>query len=308
VQPQIVGSGIPAPDCVTYLRNALYYWDGARFCRLVTGSFEPENLSTTIPYTSGQVALGNATRMRAQGGNFLYATNSNIINGVQPAQELLTDVVMFVCDVPGGSVTLVYDDDATGFIGEYAWMKWNNFTPSCALIKFGNGPTTSGSPATDPQRLFVVPSVSFGAFTVAQFGADAGIDQPSTTDISWYIQSGFSGLNTPSLTKWLHRLLLSLEATPGVGLYADVFTSGYQNGSVITIQSAERIYFENTAAIGGAGTSNVSQVTIASFQPALIGYSFLIKLQYAPTPGASNEFGMIVTGITADYIENAFTP
>jgi len=309
IEPQVLKSGIPAPDCVTVMNNALYYWDGAKFNRLVSGAYNPENIGAPIAYSAGQVAIGNQTQMRVVGGNFLYQTNNNIIGQTLPQQELLTNCVFFVCsapNLPNGSVCLVYDDDASQFIGAYAWNKWQYLAPATGLVPFGNGPTTSGTPATDPQRLFtIVPVGNASHVDVYEFGYDAAIDKPTVTSIPWFVQTGWITQGTPALIKVLHRIKVQFEATGGIQfLPLEVYSGGAWSGSGVQLFSVATPVLPLTQTPPYAGVN--AQEIIATLAPQLRGNSFMLNLTYVPGSGVEDSF--VLTGIVLDTLEEPFTP
>ena len=301
VQPAVKGSGVPGPGCVTRLNNALGYWDGSEFRRLAVGSFDPEPIGKTIPLTSGQVAQGSQAIIRATAGRFLVATHFNdTFAPVGPVteQELLTNVMLFAVDVGNGvaDTVLVYDDDSSQTIGNYAWAPWTGWTVA-AWVSFGGGPTASGN-TLDLPALYFIPPPGAGKLVVNRVGADAGAD--SGAAIPWLAQTGWIDLGTAALTKDLHRIQLDLEATPGAVIAARVIASGPVNGVAQTVYPPVNLEFPPT--VGTAATES-AQALLVGLKPALRGYKFLLTLTES-SPESTYE----VTGALADCVTNSFLP
>ena len=307
VQPAIFGTGVPAPGCATLTHNnTIIYWDGGKFYRLSVGAFQPEFIGRTIPLTSGKVAKGNSALMRVVSGDFpvkAFLNNNYSAPGTATDTEIFTNVVLFAYDSGNGvaDTILVYDDDASNAVGNYAWSTWSGFTVE-AFIPFGSGEDTAQTTA-DGSSLFWIPkTIPAELLTLNEYGVDPAIDafNVSPAGIPWLAQTGWDALGTPALTKDLHRLLLDAEANPGVNFACKITASGPVNGTAQTVYPSFTIEFPPT--VGTAG-SEANQTLIGKINPSLRGYKYLFAFS---EPGGDCSFE--IAGVLADCITNPFTP
>jgi hypothetical protein len=307
VQLAINGTGIPAPGCATLTHNnTIIYWDGGKFYRLSVGAFAPEFIGRTIPLTSGKVSKGNAALMRVVSGDFpvkAFLNNNYSAPGAATDTEILTNVVLFAYDSGSGvaDTVLVYDDDASNFIGNYAWSTWSGFTVQ-AFIPFGSGEDAAQT-AADGSALFWIPNTPAGnPLTLNEYGVDPALDafNVAPAGIPWLAQTGWDALGTPALTKDLHRLLLDAEANPGANFACKITASGPVNGTAQTVYPSVNIEFPPT--VGTAG-SEANQTLIGKINPALRGYKYLFAFS---EPGGNCSFE--IAGVLADAITNPLTP
>lgn len=303
VQPALTGTGIPAPGCATLLNNTIIYWDGSKFNRLSPGATLPELIGRTIPLTSGRISNGNPKLMRAASGDFTIKT---LLNNVYAAPgggsdtTVFSNVALFACDAGNGraDAILAYDDDASTFIGNYAWSVWNGLTVE-AFIPFGNGEKTSQI-ATDPPTLFWIPNLQSN-IAVYQYGAHATLDAFNgglPLGISWFAQTAWDSLGTASLIKEAHRLLLDAESNPGAKFVCSVTASGPVNGQAQTVYPPQIVVFPTAVGVDG---NELNQTLVARVNPFLKGFKFLFAFS---EPG--NNVGFELAGVLVDSIEQAF--
>jgi len=309
VQLALNGTGIPAPGCAALTHNnTIIYWDGAKFYRLTVGAFIPEYIGRTIPLTSGAVANGNPNLMRAVSGDFPVLTTldnsypGGVVVNPNVGTTMFSNVVLFACDVGNGyaNVVLVYDDDASNFIGDYAWSQWNGWNVA-AWIPFGSGKDAAQT-AADTSALFWIPALpSTTAVIVNEYGVSPtqdGFNSLTPTGIPWLAKTGWDAFETPVLLKELHRLFLTGEANPGANIRCAITASGPVNGSAQTTYPSNNVVFPPT--VGPIGTES-NQTLEIGVKPYLRGYKYMIALS---EPGASAEFE--VSSLLGDYIEQPF--
>lgn len=303
VQPAIRGQGTPSPQCVAPLNNAILFWDGRRFCRLSVGADETEHVGDMIPYHEGLVASGNASLIRSVAGSFAAKTSLNesfsVLSQTSPIYEMFDSVALFAVDVGDGKpdTVLVYDETASTFLGQHAWSVWSGFNVG-AWIPFGQGPSAAGAYSELP-LLCWIDANSYSSPNVYAYGTDPAAD--SGKAIPWVAQTGWITMSTGALLKNLHRVLLELEATPGVQI------SFTLTPSVVADQSGNPQIYDPVqgafAATGGASGAEAHQTMIAAIDPALKADAYVIG--FGESSGTAT---YELVGVTLDYIEEAFLP
>lgn len=304
IQPAVQGYGIPSSECVTVLNNAMVFWSGSEFNRLAVGSFEPEYIGRPIPIVSGNVALGDQQNIRAVAGNFTVKSHLNdVYNSVGPpsVNELFTNVVLFGVSLsfedPTADTVLVYDDDASNVLLDYAWAPWRGSAMNIgAWIPFSNGLNSAGDGNDPPILLWINPLDFFPM--IYQLGADAGAD--TGTAIEWAIQTGWTDCGTPALQKELHQMYLDIEATPGATISCSVTASGPVNGTAQTIYPPRVFNFPPT--VGDPDTES-AQVLLGKVNPFLKGYKYLFQFSETNT-----ETSFEISAALLIATEEAFLP
>lgn len=296
VQPVVVGSGIPNPYCVTVLNSALIYWDGQGFRRLALGSFTPENIGRPIPATSSLVALGNQSLMRATAGNFGVAA---LVGG-----NTYQNVAMFAVDVGNGvaDTVLVYDDDASNKIGDYAWSMWNGFSVGAWIPWQGAG----------DRKLLYFGDAAAGQ--IYEYGVNATADvrmvsgTPTSTAISWSATTGALDCGTPDLQKLLHHIYLQLWSNAANFTIQAQSDIAAQSAGLNAGQGVTSGWVLGTSQLGintflTAASGQIYQDARATINPSVRGHNFTITITEASTT-ASYE----IVGTTLDMIEEAYLP
>ena len=307
IEPKVRGHGTPNAFSVAKLRNAIVFWDGEQFCRYQPGGFDVEMIGRTIPRTSGLVAQGNQALVRAVGGSFITESllNENFYTTGPTAQEMYSNVALFAVDVIGdhsaAKTVLVYDDDASQFLGNYAWSIWNGWSVGC-WIPFGGGPNNSGA-VEEP------PILCFGFDTptgpqINQYGSNPTAD--SGNPIPWIAQTGWVTLGTAIKMKELHGVYLETEAAVNVAFAVDVTASTTirqksvpKAGSTPAVQKPNVQYFAPTVAPPG---TEAHQTVVADINPFIKGNAFLFRYQES---SATADFEVVEQSL--DVIENPFT-
>jgi hypothetical protein len=316
VQLALNGTGIPAPGCAALTHNnTIIYWDSGKFYRLTVGAFVPEFIGRTIPLTSGRIANGNPNLMRAVSGDFPFQT---LLTDVPTAASvgfaqtgILSNVVMFACDVGSGvaDTIVVYDDDATSYLGNYAWSVWTGWTVA-SFIPFGSN-ENSAQTAHDNSALFWIPQNTSGGVPITnilvnEYGVSPGTDAYNAhapQSIPWNAQTGWDALGTPALLKELHRLLLDVNAIPGVRFMCTLTPSGPVNGTAQTVYNQQEVSFPSTVSAPYSGLYASNQTLIAPVDPFLKAYKYLFSIREL-----SLSSGFEIVGVLADAITQSFQP
>lgn len=301
VQPAVRGYGTPNAQSATTLGNSVIFWSGRAFYRLRAGAFELEPIGRKIPITQGLVALGDQSLVRAVAGDFLVQSNLNEAfsgSSATVAHELFSQVALFAVDTGNGvaDTVLVFDDDASQQIGDYAWAKWTGWQVG-AWIPFGQGPNAAETVLAEPPLLCWCPDPGVGGPEVLAYGTDPQADNGAP--IPWFAQTGWVTMATGVLQKELHRVYLELESTPGA-----VFSMSVTPSVMATQAGNPRLYNPFQAAFGstgGATGAEAHQTLVATVTPALRADAYLFG--FAESSGASN-YELI--SLTCDYIEEAF--
>ena len=206
----VKGAGIPSPACVGVLNNAVVFWTGSEFCRLAVGSFDLEHIGRPIPLTSGKVSAGNNALVQAIAGNALVGLSlPDVYSGptVSP-QAVLGNIALFAVDTGDGvaDTVLMYDDDASQVLGDYAWSLWSGTGWQVgSWIGIGGGSFTSGYDL--PEILWIPPQSVLGNNppVVYQLGGNATSDNRSP--IAFMAQTGWVELrNTRALETVARRV------------------------------------------------------------------------------------------------------
>ncbi len=314
VTPALFGTGIPAPGCAVLTHNnAIVYWDGAKFYRLVYGATSPEFIGRTIPLTSGNISLGNPKLMRGAAGDFPFLT---FLTNVPTAgsvgfeeSSILSNVVLFACDVGNGvaDTVVVYDDDAASFLGNYAWSVWTGWTVA-AWIPFGANANAAQTGHDKAPLLWIPQHTSLGApiadIIVNEYGVSPGTDAyntPAPQAIIWTAQTGWDALGTPVLLKEAHRLLLDVIAIPGANLRCVLTPAGPVNGKAQTIYGEQQVLFPPTVSTTQAGLYASEQTLVGRVDPFLKAFRYTLGISEL---GIAS--GFEVVGILFDVISEAF--
>lgn len=314
VQLALNGTGIPAPGCATLAHNnTIVYWDGGKFYRLPVGAFVPEYIGRTIPLTSGLIARGNPKLMRAVSGDFPIQTLLTNIptSGAVAAGEtaVFSNVVMFACDIGNGvaDTVVVYDDDATNFLGNYAWSVWTGWTVA-AWIPFGSN-ANAAQTGHDTSALFWIPALTaqgapLGAIFINEYGASPGADAYNTfvpVAIGWTAQTGWDALGTPALLKEAHRLLLDVISVPGANFTCTLTPAGPVNGTAQTIYNEREVVFPPTVATALAGLYASEQTLVGPVNGFVKAFRYTMSLSEVGTTA-----GFEVVGVMFDAVTQAF--
>lgn len=314
VNTALNGTGIPAPGCaVATHNNAIVFWDGGKFYRLAYGATAPEFIGRTIPLTSGNVARGDPNLMRAVAGDFpiqTFLTNVPTSGGVGFEQTtMFANAVMFACDVGNGvaDTVVAYDDDASNYLGNYAWATWTGWTVA-AFIPYGTSKNAAQT-ARDNAALYWIPQntaagAAIGAVFVNEYGVSPGTDAfntPAPVGIAWTAQTGWDALGTPALLKEAHRLLLDVNSVPGANVTCTLTTSGPVNGTAQTVYNQQQIVFPPTVSTPLAGFFDSNQTLVGKVNPFLKGFKYLFSMSEL---GATE--GFEVVGVLVDAITQAF--
>lgn len=296
LEPVITGFGIPATNCVTVLNNRLIFWSGTGFYRLAPGADEPEYIGAPIPITSGLIANGNQSLMRATSGSFVIESLLNNQYGPGPGaeQQTHTNVALFACDVGNGvaDTVLVYDDDATQFIGTYAWAPWKGWSVT-AWVPFTPGEDSAGT-GFDVPSLYWIPPIPEGGFpSLNRYGSNATSD--SGVAIDWLAQTGWVSFGTPALLKRLHGVFIEIEASAGATFALEV--TGNEPGRYNNTQSKN--YGPTVAPAGG----ECYQVPGKKMEPDIPGNAFVFTLSESSASTAYE-----ITQLTLDAVVESFKP
>jgi len=302
VQPALVGEGVPAPQCITVLNNALVYWDGSAFKRLAVSSFESEDIGAPLALTAGKVSLGNQAVIRAVAGSFNVQTLENdMYTSVGPSgRRLSTNTAFFAVDTGSGVVdtVLMYDDDATqNNLGAYAWAPWTNMAVG-AWIPFGSGPNSAGT-GDDSPALFWIPNA--GQLVVQQYGADPTSDNGGA--YPFMAQTGWIDFGTPALTKDLERLLLDVEAVLGATIAVEILFSGPVNGTAQTLYPPQTLTFPTTLGIAGEESAQSLLLAISSAQR---GFKVLFRFTES-SPTSSYELNSVTAGFMLNTLADSLS-
>jgi hypothetical protein len=219
--PQIVGYGMPSPYCGAVLENEIVWWSGKKFLRLATGSYVPEHIGMPIKYTEGLASKGDQQVVRCVAGDLQVLTLLNqkfgLDSGSVDETIMYNSIALWAMDLGTGNpdTIVVYDDDATTAIGQYAWSRWTGWEVGC-WIQYGVGPTPSGM-NTDPPIVWFVNS--HGSY-IHLVGGNAADDW--TNPIPWMVQTGYVAFDTPEVLKNCHRFMVNAEANAGANFTAQI--------------------------------------------------------------------------------------
>jgi hypothetical protein len=289
VTPQVVGYGIPNPFCAAVLENQLVFWSGRKFLRLAPGAYEPEHIGRPIPLTEGAISNGDQTLVRCVAGDFQvqslmqgkYVGTGNVVG----SPMLLKSIALWAVDTGTGlpSTVMVFDDEATEAMGDYAWAKWTGWNVG-AWILYGNGPNPAGTNVDRAQLNFMDPIGS----TFHRVGENANFDWGNP--IPWFAQTGFLGFQSEEVLKNAHRLFLNVEATAGATIGATLIPGriipGAPGYSVPYPTTLVSVHFNPTLAGVNAESYNDMEGMI---EPALQTKSVMLQLSEDGTSGAGFE-------------------
>jgi len=310
VQPAIRNCGVPGPGCVATLRDALVFWNGSSFRRLAPGALETEDIGSTIPYLQGSFALnaGSQQYVQAIAGTFSMATGLAGAYG-SGTQVSFSNCAYFLMSNNGTSATtmMVYDDDASQFIGAYAWSPWtlpaSATTQQSGLMAFGGGPDSTNT-YIEQHQLMLLGTQPNGYPTIYQHGA--GEITPLAANI-YTLATGWITCTTPALSKELHQIYLEVQATANVIITATVYPSIYieQRGTT-TNYAPQAVTFAPTAYQAGYAVSEQYQILQATLKPFLRGNAFQIVFTVTESGGVAPQFEIL--GVVLDYVESPFEP
>ena len=222
ITPQVVGYGVPSPNCVAVLENQLVFWSGRKFLRLAVGAYEPEHIGLPIPITEGLASNGNQFLVQAVAGDFQVQTQMNdVYAGKGPGEDtpvsttiLLKSQALFAVDIGSGNADhiIVFDDEMTELKGEYCWTKWTFPEPVGFWILYGQGPNPEGTNADAPLLWWM----NAEGTDIHQFGGnafgDGGLGSPKS-EIPWLAQTGWVDFSSAELLKNQHRLFINANAS-----------------------------------------------------------------------------------------------
>lgn len=316
VQLALNGTGIPAPGCAALTHNnTIIYWDGGKFYRLTVGAFVPEFIGRTIPLTSGRIANGNPKLMRAVSGDFpfiTYLTNTTTAGAIAfGGTSIFSNAVMFACDIGNGvaDTVVVYDDDATSYLGNYAWSVWTGWTVA-SWIPFGANENAAQT-GNDHSALYWIPTnTALGApitdIIVNEYGVSPATDAfnaPVFAIIPWTAQTGWDALGTPALLKEAHRLLLNVNSLTGSNFTCTLTPAGPASSSTQTIYNVQEVIFPPTSATPYAGFAASDQTLVGPVNRFLKAFKYVFSISEL---GISTEFEVL--GVLVDAITQAFQP
>ena len=273
VQPAVFGHGVPNSECVAVLNNAMVFWDGRGFYRLSPGSFQVEHIGRTIPLTEGRAAQGDQGLVRVCAGSFSFNSflNESYFGSSIAANEMLSSCAFFAMDMGRGvaDTVLVYDDDATQYIGDYAWAPWTGWQVD-AWIPFGAGQNAAQT-AQDIPLLCWATGTPYGP-QISAYGTNPTAD--SGLPIPFLAQTGWLTIGQGTQSKELHRLFLEMEASPGAYVTYTISPSSTvnQSGTPVTYNPSSGSF----AATGGVTGAESHQTLIAAIQPFLRADAYLI--------------------------------
>ena len=213
VTPQVVGYGLPNRHCADVLEGQIVFWSGRKFLRYAVGEYEPEHIGLPIPLSEGIAAMGNQTVIRVTAGDMLVKTllNNTYQSGGSGAQtEVLRSVALFSVDYNGTGVAdtiLVYDDEKTAIVGEYAWSKWAGWEVG-AWVRYGLGLNPSGNDNDKPKLNFIDTNGSNYSWAGGESAQDWG------NPIAWMAQTGWITGGTPELIKNFRGAFLTGSMAP----------------------------------------------------------------------------------------------
>lgn len=294
VTPQVAGYGMPSPYCGAVLENEIVFWSGRKFLRLAVGAYEPEHIGFPIPLTEGLVSTGNQNLVRCVAGDLQVQTTLN--NNFGPPNPYSGSIIIYrsmalwAVDVGTGTAdtVIVYDDEATNNIGQYAWSPWVGWTVDC-WIQQGNGPTPLGHNVDKPLVFFID---STGTF-INLVGGNAKFDWGNP--ISWFAQTGWVGFASDEVMKNAHRLFTTLECNNGV-VFSGLIIPGQiipYSGQVLPYSTVPvPIAFKPTIAPSGGESFNELEQYI---NPAVQAKSILMQFSEPGTAGAG--FEMLSWGV-----------
>lgn len=291
---QIVsGYGLASPKAVARLRDALVFWTDESFYRLAYGSNQLEYIGRPIPLTSAQIANGNQNVIRAVAGDFLVSTLSGKL--------VYNNLALFAVDVGTGiaDTIMVFDDDASVKLGEYAWSTWKGFTVGAWIPWTGSG----------DQHLLFFGDAQVGQ--VYQFGADATADvRAGGTRVAPQVLlvTGRVDCGTPDLVKHLHNLYIETEANAAtfatnvvseqaISPTQNSFTTSGNVGGVIGVAHL------NVDALLGPSSGQSYQAPISTITPSLNGRNFQMTISETSTSSAYE-----LIGVTLDVLEETYYP
>lgn len=295
------GSGVPGPDCVNELNDALLYWDGRQFNRLAVGAFIPEPIGAPIPLTSSKLRIGKQTLVQAVAGSFQELTqlNNQYFTGTGSVEVIRPNRAYWACDTNGDGIpdtVIAYDDDASQRLGHYAWMKWSGLQVA-AWIPFGNGPN-AGNTDTDLPYLFFLQYNSSGVPNVYRLGGNAKFD--GTNPIPWMAQTGVFTGSSPELVKNLHRLFIELQATNGALITGQALPG--RSNLPGTVQSPPATF--SFPASSSPTNAEAYNTLLVSIEPQLKTNAILFHFNEPGTSGAQFE----LLSYNCDMIEEPITP
>jgi hypothetical protein len=302
VQPAVRNHGIPSSECATSLNDTIVFWSGSSFERLFVGATETEIINRPIPITSGKISAGNQKIIRAVAGDFAM---QSLINGsfpgvgTSPIQVFLTNVALFAVDTGGdvANTVMVFDDDASKALGDYAWAPWSGSGWNIAAwIPFPGGENAAGT-GLDTPALYWVQQPGNTPIKIIQYGQHPTQD-PAGFSIPWFAQTGWIDMGSPSLLKELHRVYLDLETLPGAFFVVSALAAGPVNGVADTIYPPAP--YNSPLTVGTAG-QEAGQVLVVKANPFLKGYKFMLNIS-----NTSNQAAFELVGITLDALEEAY--
>jgi hypothetical protein len=306
VEPAIAGYGIPSSGCVAVLNNALVLWTGNGFYRLAVGAYQLEYIGAPIAHTEGLVALGNQQLVRAVAGDF--AVQTALVQGGGTGTYLHSSVALWAVDLGDGTadVVLMYDDDASNRIGNYAWSKLeltalndsSNTQAIGAWIPFGHGFDNAGT-KIDPPTLFWIPPPDNITFPIVQYGANAFGDNNGTSDIAVFVTTGWFYGENMNQPKKAARIYLDVQAVGGATFGASLQSAGLANGMNSSYLFPSQTW--NFPTTVGTGTGDQYQTLLGLIPVALQGTAFQLTLSEI---NATSAYELV--SATFDFIEEDF--
>lgn len=304
LQPAIVGEGVPGPGCVSLLNNALAFWNGSTYRRLSPGALVTEDIGLTIALTEGSFTpAGGAKWVQSLAGSFIINTDlSNQYTG--PAPMTLNHCSYFIMGTGGAGPTnmMMYDDDASQYLGGYAWNEWTLPASPLAygLMQIGGG-LDSTLTNIEPPELFDVCWATPSTITLNQIGASATTDNGA--GITTKVITGYLTGGTPALLKELHQFYLEVSATTGVQINITVNPSAYKEASGIP-----SVYPPQTSTlfttVNSTGGAEQYQVLLGTMKPFLRANAFQFVISWTTAANQQCE----IVGLTLDFGEANFTP
>ena len=213
---------MPTPYCGAVLENEIVFWSGRKFLRWRRLRTTPEHIGFPIPITEGLVSKGMQLDVRCVAGDLQVKTPMN--NQYGPTNPyagntiIYRSLAMWAVDVGDGSpdTIIVYDDEATNNIGQYAWSTWTGWNVGC-WIQQGAGPGNGGD-IDKPYVFFVDP---YGIY-INLVGGNANFDFGTTQPIPWFAQTGWINFSSPELLKNARLMFANMEAQAGAQLTATI--------------------------------------------------------------------------------------
>lgn len=310
VSPQVYGEGIPAPNCVGVLDNALVMWTGRKFIRLTFGTYEPEHIGLPIPYSEGLASLGNQTVVRVITGDFQVQVGlNNSYGGVNTygssTTVLLRSLALFAVDFGDGNADtiLVFDDEMTSLTQQYAWSHFTGWNIGCWIL-YGSGENAAGTGLDKPLLYWVGPNGNY----INLFGGSAVNDAVTTSSpgnpIPWLAQTGWVDCKSPEILKNAHRLFINAEAGSGAKFQATLVPGRTipNSGQVLPYSTnPQTLTYPPTI---GATAGEASNDLVQNIEAAIQSKSVLMQFTESGVSGAA--FEMLSWGL--DIIEETIQP